>query len=138
MNKMLKLSDNNEYRLTAKDIAAIHYGYYLTKGKVTYTTGIAFDNNIDVENILLMVGNKEPVFYWCRVNKFHSFGKGIKQIDSSMEEYSPDIYKEEPNTTWILFDKMELLPQSFTNLLCKEPDLLKNLIEKPRTNQKNI
>lgn len=138
MNKVLKITDNNEYNLPAKDIAAIHYGYCQSNGEVTYTTGIPFDNNNNIENILLMVGNKNPVFYWCHVKYFHSYGKGNKDIDNSIDMYSPAIYKAQSNTTWILFDKMELIPQSLTNILCNQPDLLQDLIEKPRSNQKNI
>lgn len=138
MNKVLKISDNNDYGLPAKDIAAIHYGYCLSNGKVTYTTGIPFDKNIIIENILLMVENQNPVFYWCHVENFYSFGKGNKNIYSSIDMYSPAMYKEQPNTTWILFDKMELLPQSLTNILCYQPDLLHDLIERPRSNHKNI
>lgn len=138
MNKVLKLSNDNECDLTAKDIAAIHYGYCLANGKVTYTTGIPFDNNITVENILLMTENKNPVFYWCHVEDFHSYGKGVKRVYRAIDMYSPAIYKEQPNTTWILFDKMELLPQSLTNILCNQPDLLHELIENPRSNHKNI
>ena len=138
MDKILKLTDDDEWGLTAKDIAAIHYGYCLANGKVTFTTGLPFDNNIMVENILLMTENKNPVFYWCHVEKFYSFGKGSEGVYHDITMYSPGIYDEEPNTTWILFDKMELLPQSLTNILCNQPDLLHELIEKPRSNHKNI
>lgn len=138
MNKVLKLSDDNESGLTAKDIAAIHYGYCLVNGKVTFTTGLPFDNNIMVENILLMTENKNPVFYWCHVEDFYSYGKGAEGVYHDITMYLPKIYDGESNTTWILFDKMELLPQSLTNILCKQPDLLHELIEKPRSNHKNI
>ena len=138
MNKALKITDNNEYELSAKDIAAIHYGYCLTYGKVAYTTGIAFDNTKNLEHILLVVGDEKPVFYWCHVEKFYSYGSGPKGIEKSMDEYSPEIYKEQPNTTWILFDKMEHLPQDFTDVLYNKPDLLSELIETPRYNQKEI
>ena len=93
MNKALKITDNNEYELSAKDIAAIHYGYCLTYGKVAYTTGIAFDNTKNLEHILLVVGDEKPVFYWCHVEKFYSYGSGPKGIEKSMDEYSPEIYK---------------------------------------------
>lgn len=138
MNKVLKITDNNEYGLPAKDIAAIHYGYCLSNGLVTYTTGVPFNNNITVENILLMVGNGSPAFYWCHVDHFYSYGKGAKGINSSMDPYSPKIYEGQSNTTWILFDKMELLPQSFTDLLCGQPELFYKLIEETRMNHKNI
>lgn len=137
MNKVLKLSDTNEYDLPARDIAAMHYGYYLSTGKVTYTTDKILDNNADVNNILLMVGNKHLLFYWCHVECFYSFGNK-REIHTEFDEYSPVKYKSVPQKKWILFDKMELIPQSFTDTSWNSPELIKELIKNPRMNHKNI
>lgn len=137
MNKVLKLSETNDYGLPARDIAVMHYGYYLATGKVTYTTDVQFDNSLNVDNILLMVGNSHPLFYWCHVEKFHSFGNNAN-IDSVLDEYSPYKYRNKAQKTWILFDKMELIPQTFTDILWNNTTLFDELVNNPRMNHKNI
>lgn len=111
--RLLKLSNNKGEKdaLTSQDILSIHLGYYLMKGKVTYSTDISIANQPDY--VILILGNS-PVCYWCHVEK-HDYqdGKMFNPQNKDFELYSPDKYKGDSNVSWLLIDSMKEIPRDF-------------------------
>ncbi|WP_346889189.1 hypothetical protein [Clostridium sp. UBA1056] len=108
MIRLLKLSVNEDEILSSEDILSIHLGYFLTHGKVAYSTNtpVAYQPVY----VLLTLGNVDDICYLCHVADYAYKEDTIGQI---FLEYSPDIYKYENRTTWLLFDSMQKISVDF-------------------------
>lgn len=108
MIRLLKLSINKDEMLSSKDILSIHLGYFLTHGKVAYSTDVAVAEQ--PKYVLLTMGNIDDICYVCEVEDY-AYKDEIKA--QSFSKYSPDVYKEQERKTWFLFKTMQKIPVDF-------------------------
>lgn len=133
---MLKLSDakGEKDALTSQDILSIHLGYFLMRGKVTYSTDIAIAKQPDY--VILVLGGL-PVCYWCHVADYdYGNGKMIQPQKSDFKLYAPDKYKEDENVSWLIIDSMKEIPKEFLESV-KNNEEIKEFINS-RANHKTI
>lgn len=131
MIRLLKLSVNEDEILSSEDILSIHLGYFLTHGKVAYSTNTPVAHK--PAYILLTLGNVDDICYLCHVADYAYKEDTIRQVFS---KYSPDRYKYENKTTWLLFDSMQKIPVDFLDELLSD-DTVHDFI-KERSNNKII
>lgn len=129
MIRLLKLSTNKDEKLSSEDILSIHLGYFLTHGKVAYSTDVAVAEK--PEYVLLTIGNMDDICYICKVADY-AYKDKIKA--KSLSVYSPDVYKDEERGTWLLFNSMQKIPVDFLDKLLSDTTI-KDFIEQ-RSNNK--
>lgn len=118
--RLLKLSNNKGEKdeLTSQDILSIHLGYFMMKGKVTFSTDIAIADRPDY--VILVLGNC-PTYYWCRVVDYeYKNGETFTPLKNDFEEYSPDKYKGDENISWLLLDSIGEIPRKYLSVINKE------------------
>lgn len=131
MIRLLKLSENKDEILSSEDILSIYLGYFLTHGKVAYSTAIPVAEKPDF--VLLTLGNDESVCYLCEVED-HAYMDNIKA--QTFLEYTPDIYKEQEKKTWLMFNSMQKISIDFLDELLSD-NIIKEFI-KNRSNNKTL
>lgn len=112
MIRLLKLSINNDEVLSSEDVLSIHLGYFLTHGKVAYSTNVAVAEK--PEYVLLTLGNVDNICYICKVSDY-AYQDSVKA--KSLSSYTPDLYKNQERKTWLLFDSMQKISVDFLDEL---------------------
>lgn len=112
MIRLLKLSINNDEVLSSEDVLSIHLGYFLTHGKVSYSTNVAVAEK--PEYVLLTLGNVDNICYICKVSDY-AYQDSVKA--KSLSSYTPDLYKNQERKTWLLFDSMQKISVDFLDEL---------------------
>lgn len=115
MIRLLKLSINKEEILSSEDILSIHLGYFLTHGKVAYSTDVPVAEQ--PEYVLLTLGNVKDICYVCKVADY-AYKNDTKAY--ALSAYTPDIYKDQKRKTWLLFNSMQKIPVDFLDGLLSD------------------
>lgn len=131
MIRLLKLSVNDDPTLSSDDILFIHLGYYMTHGKVAYSTNVAVATQ--PEYVLLILGNVDDICYLCHVID-HVYDKDT--VLPAFVNYSPDKYKKTKKKSWLLFDAMQKISVDFLEEML-EANMVHEFI-KNRANNKII
>lgn len=131
MIRLLKLSVKQDKMLSSEDILSIHLGYFLTHGKVAYSTNTSVADK--PVYVLLTLGNVDNICYLCHVQ---DYAYKEDTAVSKFSKYSPDRYKYEQKKTWLLFDSMQKIPVDFLDELLSDTTV-HNFI-KERANNKII
>ena len=132
MARLLKIVSNGKYELsTEEDILAIHLGYFLMRGKVSYSTDIQIAEK--PKYVLLTLQNITEFCYLCEIEDYsYNNHEDLKKFI----EYSPDVFKEDKKT-WLLFSNMVKIP---IDLLYKayseQDDTIKQFINTRANNKK--
>ncbi|MGN0455770.1 MAG: hypothetical protein ACI4F2_02820 [Acutalibacteraceae bacterium] len=129
MIRLLKLSINKDEILSSEDILSIHLGYFLTHGKVAYSTDVAVAEK--PEYVLLTIGNVEDICYVCKVENY-AYKDNIKA--ELFSTHTPDVYKDKERKTWLLFNSMQKISVDFLDELLSD-NTVKDFI-KQRSNNK--
>lgn len=135
MIRLLKLSNNkeDERKLSSEDVLSTYLGYYLTHGKVAFSTNISVSEKPDY--VLLVLGNEEEICYLCNVED-HAYMDDTKA--KSFLNYTPDMYKNQKEKTWFIFDSMKKVPVDFLDELVLSPHFSIIDFIKQRANNKVI
>lgn len=130
MIRALKLTIDGDSELSSEDILSVHLGYFMTHGKVMYSTKIKVAEKPDY--VLLVLGNVDDICYLCHVS---DYAYESEPVEPKFREYSPDRYKdEEKNKTWFIFDSMQKIPIDFLDEIL--PDNTMHNFIKDRANNK--
>lgn len=120
MVRLLKLSEGEDPQLSSDEILFIHLGYYMTYGKVAYSTDVKVAEKPDY--VLLTIGNVDNICYLCHVSEY---AYKEKDVNSEIKKWSLDRYKDEERATWFVFDSMQKIQIDFLdevigdNTICK-------------------
>ena len=129
MVRLLKLSVNGDSELSSEDVLSIHLGYFITYGKVVYSTNVKVAEQ--PQYVLLTLGNVEDVCYLCHVL---DYSYNTESIEEDFIEYSPDRYKNDKKSTWLMFDTMQRIPVDFLDEILSEKTV-QNFIKERAVNK---
>lgn len=134
MARLLKIVSNEKYELsTEEDILAIHLGYFLMHGKVSYSTDIKIAEK--PKYVLLTLQNITDFCYLCEIEDYsYNNHEDLKKFI----EYSPDVFKEENKKTWLLFSDMVKIPIDLLDKAYSEQDDTIKQFIKARANNKKL
>lgn len=131
MIRLLKLSTEKCELLSSEDVLSIHLGYFLTHGKVAYSTDVAIAEK--PKCVILTLGNVEDICYVCEVEDY-AYKDNVKA--SVLSAYTPDVYKNEERKTWLLFSSMQKVPVEFLDRL-RSDTVIRDFIRQ-RSNSKSL
>lgn len=129
MIRVLKLSVNGDSELSSEDVLSIHLGYFMTHGKVAYST----DTKVAKipQYVLLVLGNIDDICYLCHVSDYAYM---TESVESKFIECSPDRYKNDKKNTWLIFDSMQRIPINFLDEILSN-DTIHDFIKKRANNK---
>ena len=134
MARLLKIVSNEKYELsTEEDILAIHLGYFLMHGKVSYSTDIKVAEK--PKYVLLTLQNITDFCYLCEIE---DYSYNNHEDSKKFIEYSPDVFKEEDKKTWLLFSNMVKIPIDLLDKAYSEQDDTIKQFIKARANNKKL